>query len=253
MNEYFNSSAGWSRKKSGPNCAHLPAVYPEHERTAPPRPKHRFSDSEHLRLARKFTSAATDTRPSLVAPACPEPRRASCRRLSAQPLISIFSGNLQPPRRSTSAILIATPKRLKFAVSSTKQTSRAVSNRDKFTGYCEAPFESSFVAPARPEPRGAPSEQISAPSTCKIAGKIPMLRRPGGAFLTGTPKQLEITVIHRKQTLESVSNRDTNSRSAVARLDRFSAAKCLPAEHSLTRLNANASVPRLPIARELTP
>jgi hypothetical protein len=82
---------------------------------------------------------------------------------------------------------------------------------------------------------------------------MPVPRRPGGTFLTGTPKQLEIPVIHRKQTLEGVSNRDTNNGSGVARLDRFSAANRLRAGHSLTRLNANASFPRLPIARKSNP
>jgi hypothetical protein len=254
MNEYSNSSAGWSREKSGQNCAHLFAVYSERERTAPPRPKHRFSDSKHLRLAQKFISAAANTRQSLVAPACPEPRRASCRRFFAQPLRSTFASSLRPARRSTRSILIATPKRLEFAISPTKQTSRPISNRVKITGYCEALLEFSSVAPACPASRRASCRRISAPFTSrKIAVRMLVLRRTRSSFLTGPPKQLEITVIHRKQTLESVSNRDTNSRSAVARLDRFSVACRLPTGHSLTRLDADASFPRLPIARKTNP
>jgi hypothetical protein len=234
MNEYSNSSSGWSREESGPNCAHLFAVYPEHRRTAPPQSEQRISDSAYLRLFQKSTSDATTARQSLVAPA-------SCRRFSAQTLRSPFPCNLRPAQRSTSPISIATPKRLKFTVTYTKQTSRPIFNRYKITGYCEA-----FVAPAS-------CRRISAPLTSrKIVDKMPTLQRAGGTFLTGTPKQLEITVIYRKQTPASISNWDTNSGSALARSARSSANR-LPAGHSLTRLEADASVPRPPIARKTTP
>jgi hypothetical protein len=252
MNEYSNSSAVWRRGESRAGCLHR---FVDHlGRTAPGRPKPRQTRAVYPRLEQEFISNAINARPSLVAPA-------SCRRFFAQALRSTFLGNLRPDQRSPSPIPIATPKRLKFPISSTKQTSPAVSNRYKITGYCKARFEFSSVAsacPVYPEtrrgPRRASSERISAPFTSrKIAVKMPVLRRPGGTFLSGTPKQLEITVIHRKQTLASVSNRDTNSRSGVARLDRFSAANRWRAGHSLTRLDADASVPRLPIARKTNP
>ena len=252
MNEHSNSSAVWRRGESRAGCLHR---FVDHlERTAPGRPKPRQTRAVYPRLEQEFISNAITARPSLVAPA-------SCRRLSAHPLRSMFVSNWRPAQRSTSAIPIATPKRLKVAVSSTKQTSRAVSNRYKITGYCEARFEFSSVVPVCPacpetrrELRRASCRRIPAALTSrKIAGKMPTQRRAGGTFLTGTPKQSEIPVIHRKQTSASISNRDTNSRFGVARLDRFSAANRLPTGHSLTRLNANASLPRLPIARKSNP
>jgi len=245
MNENFNSTAA-RQQKSRTGSVHRVVVHPE--RTALGRSKARQTSAVYSRLEPEFISSnAVDARPSLVAPA-------SCRRFSSQALRSTFLGNLRPDQRSPSPILIATPKRLEFAVSPTKQTLRPISNRVKIAGYCEALLEFSSFAPACPASRRASCRRISAPLTSrKIAVKMPVPRRPGGTFLTGTPKQLEIPVIHRKQTLEGVSNRDTNNGSGVARLDRFSAANRLRAGHSLTRLNANASFPRLPIARKSNP
>jgi hypothetical protein len=245
MNEHSNSSAGWSTEKSGPNRAHLPAAYPENDPAEPPRSEQRLSDSAYDRAFQKSTSDATTARPSLVAPA-------SCRRFSAQALRSTFLGNLRPARPSASTILIDTPKRLEFAVSPTKQTSRPISNRVKITGYCETLFEFSFVAPAS-------CRRISAPFTSrKIAVKMPVLPRAEGTFLTGTPKQLEITVIHRKQTLASISNRDTNSGSGVAGLDRYSAAGPGFVRHHYPQnetrcISAYRPLLPLPIARESKP
>jgi hypothetical protein len=258
MIENFNSTAAWQQKfRTGP----VRRFVVHRKGTAPGRPKPRHTSAAYSRLEQEFISNAINAQPSIVAPACPEPRRASCRRFSVQNLRSTFPGNFRPAQRSTSPIRIATPKRLKFAVSSTKQTSRHVSNRYKITGYREPRFEFSSVAPVcracpelRRESRRAACRRIPAPlSSRKIAVKMQVLRRSGGTFLTGTPKQLEFTVINRKQTPARISNRDTNSGAGATRLYRFSAANCLRAGHSLTRLDDDASVPRQPNARNTNP
>ncbi len=246
MNRDSNSTAAWSSKKSRLHRAHFLAT--KFDRALRPKIGTCLNSSENSSLSQKFISDAISARPSPVAPA-------SCRRFSAQPPRSTFARKLPLTRRAATTILIGTPKRLKFAVIPTKQTSRVDSNRYKKGGYQNAlRARSCGAGSACPEPRRASSRRISAPITRrKIAGRMPVLRRAGCNFLTGTPKQLEITVTRRKQTPRGSSNRDTNSGSGVARLDRFSVANRLPTGHSLTRLNANASFRHPPIARKTNP
>jgi hypothetical protein len=167
MNENYNSSAVWRRGKSPAGRVHRFVVHCE--RTASPRPKRRRQTiAEYSRLELGLVSIAINTRPSLVAPA-------SCRRFFAQPLRSTFASNLRSARGSARAFLIDTPKRLEFAVSSTKQTSRAISNRNK-KGGAQNPLGtgSCSAGPACPELRGGLVRQHYAQneSRCRPAVRL---------------------------------------------------------------------------------
>jgi hypothetical protein len=77
-----------------------------------------------LYVPRAFAMAASIHAVRAVYPAYPERRREPRRESRIEP-------QREPERRSKEPILIDSPKRLKIAVSLTKQTTEAVSNRMK--------------------------------------------------------------------------------------------------------------------------
>src|ERR1700684_2891175 len=114
MNEYSNSAAARSIKKSPPH--HARPLKGHRNRPPQPQSKRRLEAPENYRRQQKFTSSMMNAEKPLVAPA-------SCRRFSAQPPRPKFPRFLSISTRYNNL--------LEIVVTPTKQTSRPNSTRYK--------------------------------------------------------------------------------------------------------------------------
>src|ERR1700733_7540583 len=149
MNEYSNSTAAWSTKKSSPHHARPP------KRCRPAsnsRSEDQLSNSENSRRLQKFTSKMMNAEEPLVAPA-------SCRRFSAPP------PRLKFPRLHS--ISTRYNYLLEIAVTPTKQISRPISTRYKI-GNRQSAISTDQALPTsrrKSNPRPQPQLQNASPSS----------------------------------------------------------------------------------------